>query len=88
MPEVKKPVYVFIEASSGISKKTGNPYNILKAADPITYENHVIKFDPERTGPLNHFVRGDRIHIDLQAVTPYDNTQPLAYYVSKENKGA
>jgi len=89
MPEQpKKPVYKFIEAKSGISKKNGNPYNLLTLANPDTYDQLLVSFDPKRTGQIDHFQRGDEVHVDFEAIKRYDSTSQVAYYVSKANKGA
>lgn len=64
MNEIKKE-YVFLtgEPKSGISKKTGNPYelNKIEFADPLTYENH--KLDFKKGLNLSYLKKGERCFI-------------------------
>lgn len=87
MPEQpKKPVYKFIEVKSGIAKKSGNPYNLITLANPDTFDQLLTSFDPMRTGPLDHFRRGDEVHVDFEAVKRFNDTTPVAYSVTKAPK--
>lgn len=74
--------YVFIEAMAGISKKD-NPYHMLKLADPITFENHLISYDPNYISKKPDFLRGDKVTIEGELRTPYNNTQFVATSIKK-----
>lgn len=79
----KRPVYVFIEESSGIGKESGKPYHFLKLANPDTFQNHRVAYDPNRLTSIN-FLSGERVHVDFDLATPYNNTQALAYNIEKQ----
>lgn len=68
--------YVFLEENSGVSQK-GNQYNLIKLADPKTYENHVVSYDPNflQTVSLQGIARGTKVEIEGDLRTPYQNTQ-------------
>lgn len=71
--------YVFLEENSGVSQK-GNNYNLIKLADPATYENHVISYDPNFLQPvsLQSITRGSKVEVTGDLRTPYQNTQFVA----------
>lgn len=64
---------VYIETMSGISKKD-NPYHLLKLANPNTFENHVVGYDPQYLDkPV--FQRGQRVIIGGDLRTPFNDTK-------------
>lgn len=71
--------YVFLEESSGVSQK-GNQYNFIKLADPTTFENHLISYDPNFLQPtaLQAISRGTKVEVAGDLRTPYQNTQFVA----------
>lgn len=73
--------YVFIEEMSGISK-ADRPYHLLKLADSKTFENHVISYDPNYLQKPT-FNRGEKVKIDGELRTPFNNTQFVATKIAK-----
>lgn len=73
--------YVFIEEMSGISK-ADRPYHLLKLADPKTYENHVISYDPQYL-KKPEFNRGQKVHVTGELRTPFQNTMFVATAINK-----
>lgn len=72
---------VFIEAMSGISK-TDRPYHLLKLADPKTFENHVISYDPDHMEKPS-FPRGELVTVQGELRTPFNNTNFVATSIKK-----
>lgn len=69
---------VFVEEMHGISKKQ-KPYHLLKLADPLTYENHVISYDPAYINPDKFDIkRGQKVELTGRLTTPFDNTGIIA----------
>lgn len=74
---------VFIEEMSGISKKD-RPYHLLKLADPLTFENHMISYDPNFiTKDKINFARGQKVRLDGRLQTPFKDTQFVATSILK-----
>ena len=70
---------VFIEAMYGIGKNSKKPYHLIKLADPVTYENHVISFDPAFIVPEKIDIqRGQKVELTGRLATPFDNTTVIA----------
>ena len=70
---------VFIEAMYGIGKNSKKPYHLIKLADPVTYENHVVSFDPAFIVPEKiDFKRGQKVELKGRLSTPFDNTGIIA----------
>lgn len=59
--KVKEYVFLSGEPKSGISKKTGQPYelNKIQFADPVTYENHQLDF--KKGLNLSYLSKGERV---------------------------
>lgn len=78
---------VFLEENSGIGKNSKKPYHLLKLADPETFENHLISYDsisiPESV--FADIRKGQKVVLDGNLTTPYDNTQFIATSIKKVN---
>lgn len=70
---------VFIEEISGISQKSNRPYHLIKLADPQTFENHTVSYDPNHLSKEKlRFNRGQKVVINGILSTPFGQTQFLA----------
>lgn len=68
----------FLEENYGVGKQSQKPYHLLKLADPETYENHTISYDPLFIQPGIAIARGQLIEIEGRLTTPYNNTGFIA----------
>lgn len=64
----------FLEENYGIGKTSQKPYHLLKLADPETYENHTISYDPLFITPGIQIARGTLIELNGRLSTPFQNT--------------
>lgn len=74
---------IFVEEMSGISK-TDRPYNLFKLADPLTFENHLISYDPNFISKDKiNFSRGQKVKLEGRLQTPFKDTQFVATTIIK-----
>ena len=67
--------YVFIEEMHGIGKKSNKPYHFMKLACPISYQNHLVSYDPAFVNPDKFDLkRGQKVLLAGRLDTPFDNT--------------
>jgi hypothetical protein len=86
--ELKKPKepkeYVFLEGDpkSGISAKTGKPYELNKItfADPATFENHKLDFKKDLN--LSFLTKGDRVFIESEYVPGWNGQDSRSLVVN------
>jgi hypothetical protein len=79
MFQSKKPfIFIDFESRSGVSKKTGNEYDInnVKISDGL--ESFRIDFDKNTVNP-NSFSRGEKIEVELSILERFNN---LVYVVT------
>lgn len=68
----------FLEENYGIGKTSQKPYHLIKLADPETFENHTISYDPLTIKPGIEIQRGQLIELEGRLTTPYNNTGFIA----------
>lgn len=73
---------IFIEETSGLSKKE-REYHLLKLADPQTFENHLISYDPHylKKEDFQQFQRGEKVRVEGQLRTMFTNTNFVCTHI-------